>query len=263
MSKKKGRRPASHAPPASSFASVRRYLGLGALVLALVGLGGAVAIFANQGNWPVIAPTLVPTMTVPPTATSTPATAVTAMPTLVVTPKPSVRVDRIKGNPAAKVTIVEYSDFQCPYCGVYATEVYPKLDDRYIKTGKVRYVFRAVVLPQHRQAQKATEAAECAGDQGRFWEMHDMLFAKQLQWADKGGAVETFKGYAQTLGLNEAAFQGCLDGGKYADVPAENLADARKIGITGTPTFLINNRLLPGAYPLEAFIQVIEEELAK
>lgn len=263
MSKKKERRPAPHAPPASGFASVRRYLGAGALVLALVGLGGAVAMFANQRNRPIVAPTLAPTKAVPPTATNTPAPAVTATPAPAVTPKPSVRVDRIKGNPAAKVTIVEYSDFQCPYCGVYATEVYPKLDERYIKTGKVRYIFRAVVLPQHRQAQKATEAAECAGDQGRFWEMHDMLFAKQSQWADKEGAVEVFKGYAQTLGLNEATFQGCLDSGKYADVPAENLADARKIGVTGTPTFLINNRLLPGAYPLEAFVQVIEEELAK
>jgi len=263
LSKKKERRPAPHAPPANNFASVRRFLGVGALVLALVGLGGAVAIFANQRNRPIVAPTLAPTKAIQPPATNTPGPVVTATPAPVVTPKPSVRVDRIKGDPAARVTIVEYSDFQCPYCGVYATEVYPKLDERYIKTGKVKYVFRAVVLPQHRQAQKATEAAECAGDQGRFWEMHDMLFAKQSEWADKGGAVEIFKGYALALGLNEAIFQGCLDSGKYADMPAENLADARKIGITGTPTFLINNRLLPGAYPLEAFVQVIEEELAK
>lgn len=245
------------------FASLRRILAAGILMIAILALIWAGNLFLTQGPRTAIAPTM-PTTAIPvPTVdrSATPTIYLTPLPTA--TPKPSVRVDRIKGNPMAKVTILEFSDFQCPYCALYATQIYPQLDEKYIKTGKVKYLFRPLVLPQHPQAQKATEAAECAGDQGKYWEMHDLLFAQQSLWAGKAAAVNTFKGFAQKLGLEASPFQQCLDSGKYAGIPTENAADARRFGVTGTPTFIIGNRMLPGAYPLEAFIQVIEEELAK
>jgi protein-disulfide isomerase len=218
----------------------------------LVVIGGAGAMIANQGAF---APT--PTAVKPPTAV-VPATAVAA-------PRctPAPRVEHVKGDANAKVTIIEYSDFQCPYCGQFSVQTYPQIDEKYIKTGKVKYIFRPLVLPNHLQAQKAMEAAESAGAQGKFWEMHDLLFAKQSQWSDKGGAVEIFKGYAKSLGLDEAAFALALDCGRYAAVATENGAAAQKAGVSGTPTFLVNGRVLNGAYPFEQFAKIIEEELAK
>jgi protein-disulfide isomerase len=93
--------------------------------------------------------------------------------------------------------------------------------------------------------------------------MHDMLFARQSQWSEKGGAVEIFKGYAKSLGLDETVFAQCLDGGKFVNIPSENGADATRAGIEGTPTFFINNTVIPGAFPLADFVRVIEAELAK
>jgi protein-disulfide isomerase len=229
-----------------------KYMALGIVVLLLVVIGGAGAIIANQG---VLAST--PTAVKPPTAVI-PATAV-AVPRC--TPAP--RVEHVKGDANAKVTIIEYSDFQCPYCGQFSVQTYPQIDEKYIKTGKVKYIFRPLVLPNHLQAQKAMEAAEAAGAQGKFWEMHDLLFGKQSQWSDKGGAVEIFKGYAKSLGLDEAAFALALDCGRYAAIATENGAAAQKAGVTGTPTFLVNGRVLNGAYPFEQFAKIIEEELAK
>jgi len=253
-------KPLAQTNGAGRFAGLRRILAIGVLGVAILALAWAGNLFLTQGTRPVVAPTIPPTVTPIPTVNRL-ATPTTPLPTA--TPRPSVRVDRIKGNPAARVTITEFSDFQCPYCALYATQIYPQLDEKYIKTGKVKYLFRPIVLPQHRQAQKATEAAECAGDQGRYWEMHDLLFAQQSLWAEKPDAVNTFKGFAQKLGLDGATFQQCLDSGKYANVPTENAGDARRLGVTGTPTFIIGNRILPGAYPLETFVQLIEEELAK
>lgn len=222
----------------------RRVLAIGALALVVVGLGVAVALLANQGERVVVAPTVRPS----------------ASPTV----KPGSRVERVKGNASAKVTVIEYSDFQCPFCVMYFNQTYRQVDDKYVKTGKVRYIFRN--LPNgnsHPQSPKAAEASECAGDQGKFWEMHDLLFGKQSEWSGKATAVDVFKGYAKSLGLNEATFQSCLDTGLYAALMNENARAAQAVGITGTPAFIIGNRLLPGAYPIEAFVQVIEEELAK
>ncbi len=250
MGKQIAAKPAPSAPRKGSVAG--KYLALGALVLVLVVIGGAGAIVANQGA-------------VPSTPTPLKLPTVTASSPVAVVPRctPVARVEHVKGNANAKVTIVEYSDFQCPYCAQYSVQTYPQIDEKYIKTGLVKYIFRPLVLPNHLQAQKAMEAAESAGAQGKFWEMHDLLFARQSQWAEKGGAVEIFKGYAKSLGLDEAAFASALDCGRYSAIGNENGADAQKAGVTGTPTFFVNGRILGGAYPFEQFAKVIEEELAK
>jgi protein-disulfide isomerase len=158
-----------------------------------------------------------------------------------------------KGPADAPVTIVEFSDFQCPYC----SRVIPtlqKLQDTY--GGKVRIIFRDLPLQMHAQAPKAAEAAACANEQGKFWEMHDKLFASQqkLQIAD-------LKQHAVDLGLTADTFNQCLDSGKFAENVKRDSDDGTRYGLTGTPGFFINGRLLVGAQPYEAFAQVIDEEL--
>lgn len=165
---------------------------------------------------------------------------------------------QVKGNKDAKVTIVEFSDFECPFCSRYSTETFPQIDKTYIQTGKVRYVFHNFPLPMHANAQKAAEAAECAGAQGKFWEAHDKLFANQenLTLAD-------LKQYAASLGLKTADFNTCLDSGKFKDDVAADLSLGQSVGVSGTPAFFINGKLISGAMPFENFKQAIEAELAK
>ena len=236
--------------------SLRRYAGLGALAVALIGLGAALVFLANQGAATPPPPTMTPTRVGASATATKPAQALPSV-------QPGPRVEHIKGNANAKVTVIEYSDFQCPFCGMFAIQTFPQVDDKYIKTGKIRWIFRPIALSYHLQAQKATEAAECAGDQGKYWEMHDLLFARQSQWSEKGGAVELFKGYAKSLSLDEASFATCLDGSKYVAIPAANSAEAKKVGVAGTPTYFVNDTKIGTALPFDEFAKVLEQELAK
>ena len=159
------------------------------------------------------------------------------------------------GPADAPITIIEFSDFQCPYCTMAAEtvrEVRAKYGD------KVRVVYRHFPLPMHRQAGKASEASECAHDQGKFWEYHDMLFADQRPWSQSD-----LLGYAKELKLDMAAFEPCLMGGAKAGVVEDDLADGRVVGMSGTPGFYINGIVLSGAQPLSAFDEVISSELRR
>lgn len=146
----------------------------------------------------------------------------------------SVEGAAIKGRADAKVTVIEYSDFQCPYCGRYVTQTYPQVDKEYIATGKIRYAFRHYPLERlHPLALKAGIAGECARRQDKFWPMHDRLFGNQakLQPAD-------LTEHARALGLDMKAFQTCVDG-KGIDTIREDQATGGRGGITGTPTFFV------------------------
>ena len=135
--------------------------------------------------------------------------------------------------------------------------------DTYVKTGKVQYIFKNFPLHSiHPQAQKAAEAAECAGEQGKYWEMHDELFAKQQQWSGQSDAVDTFKEMAGELGLDQEQFDACLDEGKYADKINADLQEGIADGVQGTPAFRINGAEVSGAQPFSAFQQQIEFHLA-
>ena len=158
-----------------------------------------------------------------------------------------------KGPADAPITIVEFSDFQCPYCS-RVNPTLQKVNETY--GGKVRIVFRDLPLPMHQQAAKAAEAAACANEQGKFWEMHDKLFASQQKLQ-----VTDLKQHAADLGLTADAFNQCLDSGKFTAAVKQDSEDAARYGLTGTPGFFINGRLLVGAQPYEAFAQVIDEEL--
>ena len=139
-----------------------------------------------------------------------------------------------KGNNSAKVAVIEFSDYQCPFCSRYSKDTLPQLATEYIDTGKVKYVFRDLPLSFHKQAFKAAEAAHCAGAEGKFWEMHDTLFQNQSALAP-----EQLTAHAKTLGLNETTFQQCLDSGRFAADVNKDIADAGSVGITGTPAFLV------------------------
>ncbi|HII72314.1 TPA: DsbA family protein [Candidatus Woesearchaeota archaeon] len=164
--------------------------------------------------------------------------------------------DEIKGDPDAPVTIVEFSDFECPYCGMFYQQAYQQILSEYVDEGLVKIVFRDYPLPFHEDAQKAAEAAECAGDQGKFYDMHDMLFENQDSLS-----VSDLKKYAKELGLNTAKFNDCLDSGKYEEEVQMDAADGSAYGVSGTPAFFVNGRLMEGALPFDQIAQVIEEEL--
>jgi protein-disulfide isomerase len=171
------------------------------------------------------------------------------------------------GETTAKVTIVEFSDYQCPFCGRYATQTMPRLLEEYVKTGKVRYVFRNFPLEQlHPSAEKAAEASACAGDQGKFWEAHDRFFKNQ-QTLD----AKQMQGHAAALGLDTATFQQCLDSGKYASVVKADVAEGQKYNVRGTPSFFFGTetkdsklkavKFLSGAVPFQNFKDVIDNLL--
>ncbi len=162
------------------------------------------------------------------------------------------------GEPDAPVTIIEYTDFQCPYCVRHYQQTYPQIVDQYVNTGLVRYVFKDFPLTQiHPQAIEAAEAARCALDQGAFLEMHDIIFARQQEWSGNN-PVELFTGYAGQLGLNSDEFRECLTSNKYEEAVVADLQEGVALGVTGTPSFFINGYSLTGAQPFEIFQQAID-----
>ena len=163
------------------------------------------------------------------------------------------------GADNATVTIVEFSDFQCPFCGQFARDTEPQLISEYVDTGKVKFIYKHFPLSQtHQFAQKAAEASECAGDQSKFWEYHDVLF--QNQNALTRGDL---KRYATQLELNTTAFDACLDSGAMDGIVKQNYNEGTGKGVTSTPTFFINNVKVSGAQSFNSFKAAIDAELAK
>jgi len=160
-----------------------------------------------------------------------------------------------KGPAKAPVTIVEFSDFQCPYCS-RAEGVVTQVLDAY--KDRVRLVYRDYPLPFHENAAKAAEAAHCAGDQGKYWEMHGKLFANQQALDPKA-----LKAHARDLKLDGAKFDKCLDSGEKAKLVEANRKAGEEAGVNGTPAFFVNGRMISGAQPFESFKAVIDPELAQ
>jgi len=178
----------------------------------------------------------------------------------------SIDDDFIKGRSDAKITIIEFSDFQCPFCARFYQETLPFIDREYIQTGKARLVYRDFPLDTiHKDAQKAAEAAQCAGEQGKFWEMHDKLFENQ-----KALGPNHLKRYAKEIGLPMTSFNECLDSGKYAKEVQKDLRDGQEAGVSGTPSFFIGftgpdktiqGFPLRGAVPYSTFKQTLDRLL--
>jgi protein-disulfide isomerase len=174
--------------------------------------------------------------------------------------------DAALGNPNAPVTIIEFSDFQCPFCRKFWKETLPQIKKDYLLTGKAKFVYRDFPLVQiHPGATPAAEGAECAEEQGKFWEMHDAIFEEQ---GKQGSGTIQFtaddvKKWAAKIGLNTSKFNQCLDSGKYKQEVDKDMADGSAAGVTGTPAVFVNGRLIVGAQPFAAFKAVIDEELKK
>jgi protein-disulfide isomerase len=173
----------------------------------------------------------------------------------------------VKGSPDARVVLIGYSDFQCPFCAAFTRDSLPLIQEKYIDTGKVRFAFKHLPLPMHQHAVAAAKAAECAGHQGKFWPMHDHLFA---------GSTRLDQAIAEAvpqLGLDAEAFGACLDEGATTTKVQEDRAEAGSFQITSTPTFLLGTldpdgrvsvlRRIPGAVPARVFEAAIDQVLQK
>ncbi len=160
------------------------------------------------------------------------------------------------GNADAPVTIIEFADFQCPYCGRFQTETFGQINDNYIASGQVRIGFQHFAF-LGQESIWAAEATECASDQDAFWQYHDYLFAHQS--GENGGAFskEYLKQFAADLGLNTADFNSCLDSSKYAATVTAETQAAQQLGVRSTPTFVVNGRPVLGAQPYAVFQQYI------
>lgn len=179
--------------------------------------------------------------------------------------KGSLKIDTkdYLGKKDAPVTIVEFADYECPFCRQFHTTTFEEVRKQYIDTGKVRFVAVDLPLPFHPHAQKAAEAAHCAGDQGQFWKMRDTLSATPKL------ASEDLMNHAATLKLNTKDFKSCLDSDKYKQIVLDGLSSASRLNVNGTPSFLIGKTtaegvegtLLVGAQPLPAFEAAVAEAL--
>ncbi|HLC71253.1 MAG TPA: thioredoxin domain-containing protein [Candidatus Nanoarchaeia archaeon] len=165
--------------------------------------------------------------------------------------------DDVLGDDDAPITIVEFSDYECPFCARFHTQTFGELKSAYIDTGKVKFIYRDFPLSFHPQAQKAAEAAECAGEQDKYFEMHELLFTDGV-----AGGVAGFKQYASQIGLNTAKFNECLDSGKMVSEIRKDTADGAAIGVQGTPAFYVNGVEVSGAQPFSVFQQIIDGQLA-
>jgi len=163
------------------------------------------------------------------------------------------------GGIEAKVVITEFSDFSCPACASVAP-VLKQLVDKY--GDQIRLVFNSFDL-SHTWSKKSLEAGECAHQQGGFWQYHDLIFSKQSDWTSANDAVDKFKSYAQQVGLNEEAFNNCLDSNLMSSEVARDTSVGRDKKVSATPTFYINDQELVGVKPLSEFSRIIDEELAK
>jgi protein-disulfide isomerase len=209
---------------------------------------------------PVPAPTDTPT---------TPADTPTASPTEgsstpEATREPLVPLDDdpVLGSPDAPVTIIEYSEYLCPYCRRFALETLPLVRQEYVDTGKVKFVFRD--FPVHGQPSVVMAVvAECAADQGKFWEMQEFLWGRSDEWSQSEDLLATLQGYADELGLDTEEFTTCLTQGSPVDRIIEDYNVGIQDGVTGTPAFFINGAAVQGALPFEEFQKVIDAELAK
>jgi protein-disulfide isomerase len=174
----------------------------------------------------------------------------------------------IKGNLSASLTLVDLSDFQCPYCLRYFTDTYPQIMENYVNAGKIKYDFMHFPLQIHLNAKPAAIAAQCANDQNKFWMFHDKLYSTQSDWksVSQSDAVNIFKKYASELGLEPSIYNSCIDSKKYDNKINQEIQTNSKFVSWGTPTFYIGNdkvgyTQINGPQPYSSFQQLIGQLL--
>lgn len=258
--------PVQQTPPSNT--SNRKWiilaLGGGCALIACLVVAAAIAIA-------VFAPTTAQVFSgITQSATSTPLVSIPSsvpqvvIPSNVIVPQPRQhpQADGNKmGDPNAPVKIIEYADFQCPYCMHYWEQTEPQIIQTYIATGKVYYEYRSVGAFIGPDSATAAEAAYCAGDQNKFWDYHDVLYANWTGENIGDFSTDKLKQYAIAIGLNQVQFETCINNGNHADQVTQDFADAKADGVRATPSFVINGKLLEGAQPFSAFQQMIDAAL--
>jgi protein-disulfide isomerase len=164
----------------------------------------------------------------------------------------------VMGDANAPVMIIEYGDYQCPYCYRFWKETEGRIVETYVKTGKVYFIYRSAGNFIGPESGAAAEAAYCAGDQGKFWEYHDMLYSNQGGENTGAFSESNLLKFANKLELNQNMFRDCLRSGKYTARVAQEAAEMQSDGVRATPSFLINGQLVEGAQPFDVFQQTIE-----
>lgn len=166
------------------------------------------------------------------------------------------------GDPNAPVTLIVFSDYQCPGCAQFASRVKPILEANEVEAGKLKMVYYDLPLSSiHQHSFLAARAARCSGEQGKYWEYHEQLFSNQNAWAyQRTAPLKEFKGYSAAIGLNETAFAQCLESDRFADTVTANALLAKGLGVNGTPTVIINNRRISDPFDYTAIAALIAAE---
>ena len=164
----------------------------------------------------------------------------------------------VKGASTAPVEITEYADYQCPFCQTFATLQMPTIEERLINTGRLRWRYRDFPLQQHSFARLAAHSAACADEQGKYWEQHDRIYQGQSEWAAARNAAPIFRKYAQAIGLDMSRYDACMQSGKYAGRIQSDLNSGVQLGVSSTPTLLVNGRLYRGRFDSDAITKLVD-----
>ncbi len=164
------------------------------------------------------------------------------------------------GKADAPVKIIEFADFECPGCAQFAAVTEPDVRKRIVEAGLANFTFYDFPLPQHKNSQAAHNAAACADDQGRFWDMHDRIFYGQDQWNTQAAdnPKPFFEKYASDLGLNTSVWEACYDSRKHQGRIRANMAEGERLQVGSTPTFIVNNKKYPGALPYDMLKAIVD-----
>jgi protein-disulfide isomerase len=163
----------------------------------------------------------------------------------------------VRGSESAPVEITEYADYQCPFCQTFATLQMPTIEERLIRTGRLRWRYRDFPLQQHEFARLAAHSAACADEQGKYWEQHDRIYEGQGDWST-GDAEDHFRDYARAIGLDLARYDECMQGGKYAGRIQASVEEGVKAGVSSTPTLLVGGRLYQGRIDSDAIRRLVD-----
>ena len=164
----------------------------------------------------------------------------------------------LKGDANAPVEITEYADYQCPFCQTFATLQMPTIEERLIKTGRLRWRYRDFPLQQHPFSRLAAHSAACADDQGKFWQQHEKLYDGQAEWAGAKDAAPVFRQYAQANGLDLAKYDACMSGHVHAGRIQASYEEGVRVGVQSTPTLMIGNRLYQGRFDSDAITRLVD-----
>jgi len=164
----------------------------------------------------------------------------------------------LKGSDSAAVEITEYADYQCPFCQTFATLQMPTIEERLIKTGRLRWRYRDFPLQQHAYSRIAAHSAACADEQGKFWPQHEHIYEGQSEWAESRDGADIFRRYAREVGLDLAKYDACMSAGKYAGRIQASYEEGARAGVTSTPTLLVGGRLYKGRFDSDAITRLVD-----